>query len=322
MAAATLLYLTSMGYRMKAFLDALRARPRSTSTTQKPEPSPTPTCRSTRCSCPPTASRRSSPDLIDAIDALDYPRRQARREAAARGGRRRDDRRGRRALEARPHRDRARAARASRGRSRRRCNYGLTLARGEFVDDLRRRGPARARCSSAGRSSRFAGRPDERRLPAGQARLLQRRPEPASPAGSRPSTRCGSRCSCPGLVARARRSRSAARRTTSAATCSSELGALGPVQRDRGRRPRHPAAPAGYRTAVLDSTTSRRPTATSSTGSSSGRAGTRATCRPGSCTCATRGGCIGSSGSAASCSFNLFVGGTPLLALAQPDLLG
>ena len=67
---------------------------------------------------------------------------------------------------------------------------------------------------------------------------------------------------------------------------------LGPVQRHRGRRPRASACTRrGYRTAMhrLDDAT-RRPTPSSTTGSASARAGSRATSRPGSCTCATRSG--------------------------------
>lgn len=53
-------------------------------------------------------------------------------------------------------------------------------------------------------------------------------------------------------------------------------------------------AESGYRTAVLNSTTLedrqhwRRPTATRSTGFASDHAGTRATCKRGWCTCASR----------------------------------
>ncbi len=67
---------------------------------------------------------------------------------------------------------------------------------------------------------------------------------------------------------------------------------LGSVQRHRGRRPRHPPAQGRlpHGDDRLDDAT-RRPTPTSATGSASARAGSRATSRPGSCTCATRCGC-------------------------------
>ena len=57
----------------------------------------------------------------------------------------------------------------------------------------------------------------------------------------------------------------------------------------------------GYATAMVDSITLEEANSRTGTGSASARAGSRATCRPGSSTCATRGGSCGRSASGRSC---------------------
>ena len=181
---------------------------------------------------------------------------------------------------------------ASRARSPRRATTGCTHADGEFVTIYDAEDhPEPLQLRRAVVAFRQVGA-DVACL---QAKLATSTPtRTCSPAGSPPSTTRGSAAAArPGLRP-ARRSRWAARRTTSAGALL-ERRRLGPVQRHRGRRPRASAC-TGRATGRACSTRrrSRRPTPTSSTGSSSARAGTRATCRPGWCTCADPSCCIAS----------------------------
>ena len=91
---------------------------------------------------------------------------------------------------------------------------------------------------------------------------------------------------------------------------------LGPVQRHRGRRPRHPAAPRGLpdgddRLHDAGGGQLRGP----ATGSGSAAAGSRATSRPGWCTCATRPRCCAQTGLRGFLGFNLTMGSAFVLLL-------
>jgi hypothetical protein len=166
------------------------------------------------------------------------------------------------------------------------CNYGLEGARGEYVtiyDAEDRPEPLQLRRAVVGLRTLGSS------VACLQAKLsYYNAARTCSPAGSRSSTRCGSRSCCPAWWLSAVRCRSAEPRTTSAALRPAAVGGWDPYNvtedADLGIR----LARRGYQTRVLDSTTSKKPTATSSTGSSSGPAGTRATCRPGWSTPAPR----------------------------------
>ena len=202
------------------------------------------------------------------------------------------------------------------------CNYGLLHARGDVRRHLRRRGPARARPAEEGGRRVPQGR-RRRRLRAGEAQLLQPRPEPAHALVHRPSTRCGSTSSCPALDATERADPARRHLQPLRHRQARELGAWDPFNvtedADLGIR----LYRAGYRTAMIDSTTLRGGQLRGlRTGSGSARAGSRATSRPGSCTCATRSRCCRETRPrAASSASSSIVGGTFVLA-AQPDLLG
>ncbi len=73
----------------------------------------------------------------------------------------------------------------------------------------------------------------------------------------------------------------------------------------------------GYRTAVIPSTTYEEAPAHFGPGSSSARAGSRAGCRPGWCTCARRSASAASLGPAGFIVFQLLVGGSVLAALVH-----
>ena len=101
----------------------------------------------------------------------------------------------------------------------------------------------------------FAADRAERRLHAGPAQLLQRRAEPAHPLVLARVLDPGSTSLLPGLDAR--HVRDPARRHLQPLPHGgvTRHRRLGPVQRHRGRRPRHPAGPARLPTAMIDSTT-------------------------------------------------------------------
>ena len=134
------------------------------------------------------------------------------------------------------------------------CNYGLMLARGDITvifdaedrpdpDQLKKVVVAFSKSSARGH------------LRAGQAQLLQPRPEPAHALVHDRSTRCGSSCCCRAWTPTARRSRSAAPPTTSSpsACASSAPGIPYNVTEDADLGIR--LHKAGYRTAMVDSTT-------------------------------------------------------------------
>ena len=184
---------------------------------------------------------------------------------------------------------------------------------------LRRRGHPRAAAAAPGGRRAFAGSA-RRRLPAGRARLLQLRPEPASPAGSPSSTRSGSAVAARAGGAGACRSRSAAPPTTSARDVLREIGAWDPYNvtedADLGMRL---ARLRLRRSACSTRSRSRRPTATSSTGSSSASRWYKGYLQtwlvhmrhP---LAAARADWAG----AGFFCLNVFVGGTPMIALLNP----
>ena len=228
--------------------------------------------------------------LLGALGGSTTPR-QARCEAAARGRRRRHHRRGRAAAARRCRSSIVLVPPAEPRTKPKALNFGLTLATRRVRHDLRRRGPARP-AAAAPRGRRI--RPAARRLGCLQAQLAYYNTDqnlltrwftieyllwfPLSPARAGGVRHAG-----------------AARRHVEPhprATSLDEIGAWDPYNvtedADLGIRLHRVRLPLGG--ARLGHAT-RRPTATTSTGSSSGRVGTRATCRRGWCTCATRAPC-------------------------------
>ena len=94
---------------------------------------------------------------------------------------------------------------------------------------------------------------------------------------------------------------------------------LGPLQRHRGCRSRHAArADRLSLPSALAPPPSRRRRSSSSPGSASARAGSRATCRPGSCICGSLRKLWRELGPAGFLGFQVMVGGTVLSALVHP----
>ncbi len=200
------------------------------------------------------------------------------------------------------------------------CNYGLQLATGKYCvifDAEDRPDPDQLKKALIA----FEPVPEQRRVHAGQAQPLQPGPEHADGLVRQrvlDALRAGAaRDGC----RRSRRSRWAAPPTTSSPPRLRELGAWDPFNvtedADLGIRLHR----AGYRTAMIDSTTWRRPTPRSATGSGSAAAGTRATTRPGWCTCATRSSCCAETGLRGFLSFNLTMG-TAFVLLLNPIFWG
>ena len=134
------------------------------------------------------------------------------------------------------------------------CNYALRFARGEYVVDLRRRGPARARPAAQG------GRdlpPDaSRKSPACNAGSTISTPtRTGSRACSRSTIRSGSTWCCRGSSASTSRSRSAApptiSRSRSCANCAAGIPFNVTEDADLGIR----LYEKGYRVAIVNSTT-------------------------------------------------------------------
>ena len=267
--------------------------------------------RSTRSSSRCTARRRCCRGSSAGIGALDYPQDEARRQAAA--ARRTTTRRSRRSrrCDLPPHFKHRRRARRAAEDEAEGVQLRTAAGRRRVRRHLRRRGPPGSRSAQEGRR-RLRARPT-RSVTCIQAKLNYfNRDQNLLTRWFTTEYSMWFDLLLPGLRrARTRRSRSAAPRTTSSRDRCVDLARLGPVQRHRGRRPRHPPAQGGLQDGDdrLDDARGgqlRR----STTGSASARAGSRATSRPGSCTCATRSGCMRQVGFSSWSRFQMVVGGT------------
>ena len=200
--------------------------------------------------------RRVVPRLIGSHRPARLPEDEARREAARRGGRRRDDRGDARRCTCRRTSSSSIVPDAQPKTKPKACNYGLLQAEGKYVviydaedrpdpDQLKKVVVAFAKAERRGSSASSA------------SSTTTTATRTCSPAGSRSSTRAGSTCCCPASTPRTRRSRSAARPTTSCTEKLVELGAWDPFNvtedADLGIR----LHKAGYKTAIIDSTTLR-----------------------------------------------------------------
>ena len=248
--------------------------------------------------------------------------RQARREAGARGGRRRDHR-GRQGAEAAEGNFEIIRVPTSQPKTKpKACNYALQILPWRVPDASTMPRTSPSPTSSRRRCCAFRDGRAEPRLRPGAAQLLQPRRKLAD---GRMFTLEYAMVRLPAARARLAEGADPAGRHVQplqAIGILRERRCLGPLQRHRGCRSRRPAGAGGLhgRRHQFDDLRGGQRRAAAA-GSTSAAAGSRATCRPGWCICATRCGSTAPSGFVGFCGFQFFIGFPVLTVAGQPDAL-